>query len=82
MKNQLISLLRWPWWPVAGAAALTVPWLCYAAAGYIEAAAQFQFAGAGQQWMQPSAAVLPISAIVAFVATLLVGLAVDRFRAR
>lgn len=77
-----LAVIRWPWLHLALAAALVVPWICYALAGYVEADAQFQLAAGGQRWIRPSDDVLPLSAILAFVVLLLIGLAVDQFRRR
>lgn len=78
----ILAVIRWPWLHLALAAALVVPWICYALAGYVEADAQMQAAAYSRRWMEPSADVLPLSAIVAFVVLLLIGLAVDQFRQR
>lgn len=82
MKATLLAIIRWPWLHLALAAALVVPWICYALAGYVEADSRFQPVVGGQRWIAPSDDVLPLSAIVAFVALLLIGLAVDQFRRR
>lgn len=74
------KLLRWPWLYLAGAAALVMPWLCYAVAGFIAAAAELNFPQANRHWISPSSDVIPFSAIISFIACILFGLGADRLR--
>lgn len=67
---------------MAGAAALVMPWLCYAAAGFIAAAAELSFPQATRHWISPSSDVIPFSALLSFIVMILIGLGVDRLRRR